>query len=101
MSPGFPMTELYADMAADGSGWRGEVQGHPSPVTWLVARQRSERLVELELIWAPREDCAPIPVGDGALQRDEAGWRGMVGEFAGTWRLRGELPGRLLLWERS
>ena len=95
------MIELHADMAVDGNGWRGRVEGHSVPVTWLVARLVGGDRLRLELLWQPPEDCAPIPVGDGIANREFGEWRGMVSEFLGSWVLRGDVPGRLLLWERT
>lgn len=95
------MTELHADMTADGAGWRGEIRDHPSPVTWLVAVPLGASSLSLRLVWQPAEDCDPIPVGDGVLRPVAGGWHGEVSEFVGSWTLRGELPGRLLLWERA
>ena len=74
--------------------FRGRVCGHPEPTTTLETTRIGDDTRAVRLTYAPHEDCAPVPLGEGVMTRQADGsWTGYVTEFGGRWLLTAERGG--------
>lgn len=79
----------YADLALvpdRPAQFRGRLLGHAEPTTFIEVTKIGEDRRAIRLFYQPREDCGPVPTGEGLMIRAADGsWKGEVSEYAGVW----------------